>query len=62
MLDRTTGLWCDYITCAVRTGGSGPAGISVLLIPANAEGVDMRRMATGGARSSGSSESDPALV
>lgn len=50
----TTGLWSDYLTTAVRTGGPGPSGISVLLIPAQSEGLTMRRMHTGGARSSGS--------
>lgn len=50
----TTGLWSDYLTTAVRTGGKGHSGISVLVIPANLEGIEMRRMHTGGARSSGS--------
>ena len=44
----TGGLTCDYYTAAVRTGGSGAGGISVLLIPRNTRGVSVRRMATQG--------------
>ncbi|BFZ59917.1 hypothetical protein YB2330_000939 [Saitoella coloradoensis] len=50
----TTGIWSDYITTAVRTGGPGASGISVLIIPANIPGVTTRRMHTGGAKQSGS--------
>ena len=28
----TNGIWCDYFTTAVRTGGPGMNGVSVLLI------------------------------
>ena len=47
----TGGLYSDYLTTAVRTGGeeSGSAGLSALLIEANTPGVTARRMHTGGA-------------
>src|SRR5579871_1897526 len=47
----TGGLYSDYLTTAVRTGPpkSGAAGLSALLIPADAPGVTARRMHTGGA-------------
>lgn len=35
----TTGCRADYLTVAVRTGGDGAAGISLLLIDANSPGV-----------------------
>ncbi len=34
----TSGLRADYITTAVRTGGPGPAGVSLLVVPATADG------------------------
>ena len=38
----------------VRTGGSGPGGLSVLLVPLKgAKGVNMRRLAVGGPRCAG---------
>eukprot|EP01013_Petalomonas_cantuscygni_P001840 TRINITY_DN11873_c0_g1_i1.p1 TRINITY_DN11873_c0_g1~~TRINITY_DN11873_c0_g1_i1.p1 ORF type:complete len:425 (-),score=87.50 TRINITY_DN11873_c0_g1_i1:432-1706(-) len=44
----TGGTYADWFTTAVRTGppGSGAAGISLLLIPANAPGVSVRKMST----------------
>ena len=35
----TSGMRADYITTAVRTGGEGPAGVSLLLIPGDAKGL-----------------------
>lgn len=49
----TTGIWSDYATMAVRTGGAGPAGLSLLLVPLKARGVSMRRLRVGGQRSGG---------
>ncbi|KAJ5611082.1 hypothetical protein N7510_007801 [Penicillium lagena] len=40
----TNGLWADYCTAAVRTGGPGRSGISLLVIPLTAPGVTRRRM------------------
>ena len=49
----TNGIWCDYFTTAVRTGGEGMNGISVLLIEREAGGVSTRRMDCQGVWSSG---------
>ena len=35
---------CDYFTCVVRTGGPGASGISIVVIPRNAPGVNVRPM------------------
>merc|ERR1712225_234071 len=48
----TNGIWCDYFTTAVRTGGSGMNGVSLLLIERR-EGVSTRRMDCQGVWSSG---------
>jgi len=40
----TNGIWCDYFTTAVRTGGDGMTGVSVLLIERDFGGVSTRRM------------------
>lgn len=50
----TNGIWADYCTAAVRTGGSGHGGISLLVIPLNAKGVTRRRMENTGVHASGS--------
>ncbi|KAL4750494.1 hypothetical protein BDW72DRAFT_213370 [Aspergillus terricola var. indicus] len=50
----TNGIWADYCTAAVRTGGSGRGGISLLVIPLKAEGVTRRRMHNSGVNASGS--------
>ncbi|TDL19595.1 acyl-CoA dehydrogenase [Rickenella mellea] len=51
----TNGLWADYATTAVRTGGSGASGISVLIIPLkDTPGVSVRRMMNSGLHASGS--------
>jgi alkylation response protein AidB-like acyl-CoA dehydrogenase len=44
---------CDYFTTAVRTGGEGMGGVSVLLIEREAGGVSTRRMDCQGVWSSG---------
>ncbi|KAI9834652.1 MAG: hypothetical protein M1826_000054 [Phylliscum demangeonii] len=49
----TNGIWCDYFTTAVRTGGAGMSGISVLVIERSAGGVSTRKMDCQGAWSSG---------
>ncbi|KAL3495675.1 acyl-CoA dehydrogenase/oxidase [Aspergillus germanicus] len=50
----TNGLWADYCTAAVRTGGPGKGGISLLVIPLAAKGVTRRRMHNSGVNASGS--------
>jgi alkylation response protein AidB-like acyl-CoA dehydrogenase len=44
----TSGMKADYYTVAVRTGGEGMSGISLLLIDSKAPGVTSRRMKTQG--------------
>ncbi|OJD19654.1 hypothetical protein AJ78_00386 [Emergomyces pasteurianus Ep9510] len=50
----TNGIWADYCTAAVRTGGEGRRGISLLIIPLTAKGVTRRRMENSGVNASGS--------
>ena len=51
----TNGLWADYVTAAVRTGGHGMGGISVLIIPLkNTPGIIRRRIYNSGLYASGS--------
>ncbi|EPS32834.1 Acyl-CoA dehydrogenase AFT10-1 [Penicillium oxalicum] len=50
----TNGIWADYCTAAVRTGGDGRSGISLLVIPLNAPGVTRKRMFNSGVNASGS--------
>lgn len=40
----TSGMRADWLTCAVRTGGDGAGGISLLLIEMNAPGVSRTRL------------------
>jgi len=49
----TNGIWADYFTVAVRTGGTGMNGVSLLLIEREAGGVSTRRMDCQGVWSSG---------
>ncbi|EMC94499.1 hypothetical protein BAUCODRAFT_549996 [Baudoinia panamericana UAMH 10762] len=49
----TNGIWCEYFTTAVRTGGEGMNGVSVLLIERSMGGVSTRRMDCQGVWSSG---------
>ncbi|KAJ5515542.1 hypothetical protein N7527_007102 [Penicillium freii] len=45
----TNGIWSDYTTMAVRTGGPGAAGLSVLVVPLKGHpGVTMRRLKVSG--------------
>lgn len=41
----TSGMRADYITVAVRTGGAGPAGVSLLLVPGDTPGLTRTRLA-----------------
>jgi len=49
----TNGIWSDYFTTAVRTGGEGMGGVSLLLIERSMGGVSTRRMDCQGVWSSG---------
>lgn len=52
----TNGIWTDYATMAVRTGGegSGAKGLSLLVVPLKGyPGVNMRRLKVGGQVSAG---------
>jgi len=49
----TNGIWADYYTVAVRTGGPGGKGISLLLIERDMEGVSTRHMKCMGVWASG---------
>ena len=40
----TSGMRCDWLTTAVRTGGEGMAGISLLLIPMDSPGVERTQL------------------
>ena len=40
----TSGMYADYLTVAVRTGGEGARGISLLLIEGDREGVERTRL------------------
>ncbi|OCT53432.1 hypothetical protein CLCR_10163 [Cladophialophora carrionii] len=61
----TNGIWSDYATMAVRTGGPGPGGISLLVVPLkNHAGVTMRRLQVSGQQAGGTTyiELDDARV
>lgn len=47
--------WATHMTTAVRTGGPGAHGISVLVIPVNLPGVSHRRIPNSGQHSGGAS-------
>lgn len=49
----TNGIWADYFTTAVRTGGEGMNSVSLLLIERDMGGVSTRRMDCQGVWSSG---------
>lgn len=41
----TNGIWADVAAMAVRTGGPGPSGLSMVIVPLkNCPGVSMRRL------------------
>jgi alkylation response protein AidB-like acyl-CoA dehydrogenase len=44
----TNGIFADYFTAAVRTGGPGMKGISLLLISKEMEGIKKRKILTQG--------------
>ncbi|KAL1599709.1 hypothetical protein SLS60_007512 [Paraconiothyrium brasiliense] len=50
----TNGIWSEYSSMAVRTGGPGPTGLSMLVVPLKGyPGVNMRRLKVGGQVSAG---------
>jgi len=49
----TNGVYADYFTVAVRTGGSGASGLSMLLVERNTPGVETRKMLCQGVWASG---------
>ncbi|KAF9740780.1 hypothetical protein PMIN06_003174 [Paraphaeosphaeria minitans] len=50
----TNGIWSEYSSMAVRTGGPGPTGLSMLVVPLKGyPGVTMRRLKVGGQVSAG---------
>jgi len=50
----TNGIWTDYSSMAVRTGGPGAAGLSMMVVPLkNYPGVTMRRLKVQGQVSAG---------
>src|SRR3546814_13173843 len=48
----TSGMRADWLTCAIRTGGPGAAGLSLLLIDMAAPGSERTRLAKRGWRCS----------
>ncbi|KAG9791491.1 acyl-CoA dehydrogenase, partial [Aureobasidium melanogenum] len=50
----TNGIFADYVTAGVRTGGPGAKGLSVLVIPLKAKGVTCKKMDNSGVNASGS--------
>ena len=50
----TNAIWADYVTTAVRTGGPGARGISLLIIPLKCKGITRRQMYNSGVGASGS--------
>lgn len=50
----TNAIWADYVTAAVRTGGPGAGGISLLIVPLKIKGVTTRPMYNSGVGASGS--------
>lgn len=49
----TNGIFADYCTAAVRTGGPGSKGVSALIIPLKTEGVNLRKLDNSGVNASG---------
>lgn len=56
----TNGMFADYCTAAVRTGGKGKNGISALIIPMKANGVTCRKIENSGVTASGQYGRNPA--
>ncbi|EME46240.1 hypothetical protein DOTSEDRAFT_86844 [Dothistroma septosporum NZE10] len=49
----TNAIWSDYTTMTVRTGGKGPGGLSLLVVPLKVAGVEMRRLKCTGSKTGG---------
>lgn len=49
----TNGIFADYCTAAVRTGGEGIHGISALVIPMKQPGVTCKKIENSGVDASG---------
>ena len=49
----TNGVWADFFTVAVRTGGPGMGGVSMLLIERSMGGITTKQMKCQGVWSSG---------
>ncbi|CAE8672751.1 unnamed protein product, partial [Polarella glacialis] len=49
----TNGIYADFLTVAVRTGGPGNSGLSMLLIERNSPGLQVRKMLCQGVWASG---------
>lgn len=47
--------WATHMTTAVRTGGPGPGGISLLVVPLCSPGVEVERIANSGHNAGGAS-------
>jgi alkylation response protein AidB-like acyl-CoA dehydrogenase len=47
--------WATHMTTAVRTGGPGMRGISVIVIPTNSKGLSHRRIPNSGQKAGGAS-------
>jgi acyl-CoA dehydrogenase len=55
----TNGIWSDVTTMTVRTGGKGPGGLSLLIVPLkNTKGVEMRRLNVTGSKTGGTTYID----
>lgn len=55
----TNGIWSDYTTMAVRTGGPGGGGLSVIIVPLKGHpGVSMRRLPVAGMKAGGTTYID----
>lgn len=49
----TNGIFADFCTAAVRTGGKGTRGVSALVIPMKAPGVTCKKIENSGVHASG---------
>jgi acyl-CoA dehydrogenase len=55
----TNGIWADYATMAVRTGGPDAGGLSLLVVPLNGHpGVTTRKLPLGGGNTAGTAYID----
>jgi alkylation response protein AidB-like acyl-CoA dehydrogenase len=58
----TNGIWCDFCTAAVRTGGPHHGGISLLVVPLKVKGATTRRRYNTGVHASGMRFAIPGLL